>query len=86
MKYITKVKREIGFLEVYEQSSELTFYGKSRLKALKEFRDAFEKLNLPVVMGNRKQLILLADWLQYNGKNQLPEEQVRSFLKEQKQK
>jgi hypothetical protein len=29
------------------------------------------------------QLVLFAEWLQYNGKYQLPEEQVNSFLKEQ---
>lgn len=31
-----------------------------------------------------KQLILFAEWLQYNGKLDLPKAQVEKFLKEQK--
>jgi hypothetical protein len=48
--------------------------------------EAQEKLLLLFsVVGQSEQLVLFADWLQYNGKWQLPEEQVKSFLKEQKQ-
>jgi hypothetical protein len=44
-----------------------------------------EQLRIHDVVGQSEQLVLFADWLQYNGKWQLPEAQVKSFLKEQKQ-
>jgi hypothetical protein len=48
--------------------------------------EAVERILLLLnVVGQSEQLVLFADWLQYNGKWQLPEEQVKSFLKEQKQ-
>jgi hypothetical protein len=50
---------------------------------LEEYRT--ELLRIHNVVGRSEQLVLFADWLQYNGKWQLPEEQVKSFLKEQKQ-
>jgi len=35
--------------------------------------------------SDSEQLVLFADWLQYNGKWDLPEKQVDNFLKEQKE-
>tara|TARA_R110000850_G_C9585859_1_gene426821 strand:+ start:54 stop:290 length:237 start_codon:yes stop_codon:yes gene_type:complete len=32
--------------------------------------------------SDSKQLVLFADWLQYNGKYSLPEQQVKDFLKD----
>ncbi len=46
---------------------------------------ADEILLLFSVSGRSKQLVLFADWLQYNGKWDLPEKQVKKFLDEQKQ-
>jgi hypothetical protein len=37
------------------------------------------------VVGQSEQLVLFADWLQYNGKWDSPEKQVKKFLSEQKQ-
>ena len=44
-----------------------------------------KKLTIPAVVGRSEQLVLFADWLQYNGKWDLPEKQVKKFLSEQKQ-
>jgi len=41
------------------------------------------KLMQTAVVGQSEQLVLFAEWLQYNGKYQLPEEQVKTFLKQQ---
>jgi len=41
--------------------------------------------SIPDVVWRSEQLVLFADWLQYNGKWDLPEEQVKNFLSEQKQ-
>ena len=38
-----------------------------------------------VVKSDSEQLVLFADWLQYNGKWSLPEQQAKDFLKEQKE-
>ena len=47
-------------------------------KVLKENNE--RKLNLSDVTST---LVLFADWLQYNGKWSLPEQQVKDFLKDQ---
>jgi len=46
------------------------------------YKQAFALYN---VVGQSEQLVLFADWLQYNGKWDLPEKQVKNFLSEQKQ-
>lgn len=43
------------------------------------------KLAKRIVVRQSEQLVLFAEWLQYNGKWDLPEKQVSNFLKEQKQ-
>ena len=35
--------------------------------------------------SDSEQLVLFADWLQYNGKWSLPEQQAKDFLKEQQE-
>ena len=35
--------------------------------------------------SDSEQLVLFADWLQYNGKWSLPEQQAKEFLKEQQE-
>jgi hypothetical protein len=54
-------------------------------KQAENIDNSTEKLLLSDVSLRSGQLVLFADWLQYNGKGQLPEEQVNSFLNEQKQ-
>lgn len=41
-----------------------------------------ENLPICVVMQQRELLVAFADWLQYNGKWDLPEKQADNFLKE----
>ena len=38
-----------------------------------------------VVKSDSEPLVLFADWLQYNGKWSLPEQQAKDFLKEQQE-
>jgi len=47
--------------------------------------NAVKNCSIPAVIGRSEQLVLFADWLQYNGKWDLPEKQVKKFLEEQKQ-
>ena len=44
-----------------------------------------QALRIHDVVGRSEQLVLFADWLQYNGKWDLPEKQAKNFLEEQKQ-
>jgi hypothetical protein len=61
------------------------FYSGAEADARALLNEIKQALTIPAVVGRSEQLVLFADWLQYNGKWQLPEEQVKSFLKEQKQ-
>lgn len=43
-----------------------------------------EELEKALTREKNKQLVLFAEWLQYNGKWDLPKKQVKDFLKKQK--
>ena len=51
----------------------------------KRFAENYHSIQLmqTAVVGQGEQLVLFAEWLQYNGKYQLPEEQAKSFIKQQ---
>ena len=44
-----------------------------------------QKLPIHSVVWRSEQLVLFADWLQYNGKWDLPKKQAENFLKEQQE-
>jgi len=55
-----------------------------KVKWLTEFIDKRELQLLQTdVVGRSEQLVLFAEWLQYNGKYQLPESQAKTFLEQQ---
>jgi hypothetical protein len=57
-----------------------------RKQIIKEFTDKHYSNQLrqtTVEVGQSEQLVLFAEWLQYNGKYQMPESQVKSFLEQQ---
>ena len=63
MKYTEVVEREIQIMESCVKSNGLTEHGKSRLKELKECRDAFKNLHLQNVTINEVELKAFLHWL-----------------------
>ena len=55
------------------------------LEAMIEYGNLVKNSSIPDVVGQSEQLVLFADWLQYNGKWSTTEQQVKDFLKEQQE-
>ena len=55
------------------------------LEAMIEYGNLVKNCSIPDVVGQSEQLVLFADWLQYNGKWSTTEQQVKDFLKEQQE-
>jgi hypothetical protein len=67
-----------SFIKINRNFNELLNSIKKSKKEIKENNE--RKLNLSDATST---LVLFADWLQYNGKWSLPEQQVKDFLKDQ---
>ena len=79
MEHLVKLLRDSYDLQ--EEKSEETAYWH-----LQKLRSEIKQLTLTdVVKSDSEQLVLFADWLQYNGKWSLPKQQAKEFLKEQQE-
>ena len=59
---------------------------KSKIELLTLLKEKEEAINYThSCKSDSEQLVLFADWLQYNGKWSLPEQQAKDFLKEQQE-
>jgi len=75
-----KIKEIIEALEFMCKTGDVS---KIALESLKNgLEELDEQLNLSGVVST---FVLFAEWLQYNGKWSLPEQQVKDFFKEQQE-
>ena len=73
--------KEIQALTSYPESVSVQ---QALLQVWNECAQEYHKEQL-ILSGVMPTLVLFADWLQYNGKYSLPEQQAKDFLKEQQE-